>query len=188
MTKHRSRPRKKVLVAGSSGLIGTQLVAFLDTGGHDVYRLVRRKAENENEIEWYPDKGVINPGDIDGFDAVIHLGGEGIGDKRWSKREERKSSPPEQAVRPSLQRPSHSLRSPQRCSWLRAQLATMATARRGLTEESELGEGYLSDVCSAWEKSAQPAVDAGIRTIWLRTGIVLSGIGGALGKMLLASR
>ena len=54
-----------------------------------------------------------------------------------------------------------------------------------LTEDSELGSGYLSDVCSAWEKSAQPAVDAGIRTIWLRTGIVLSGIGGALGKMLL---
>ena len=88
--KHRSKPRKKVLVAGSSGLIGTQLVAFLDTGGHDVYRLVRRKAENENEIEWDPDKGVINPGDIDGFDAVIHLGGEGIGDKRWSKKRREK--------------------------------------------------------------------------------------------------
>ena len=83
-------PRKKILIAGSSGLIGTQLVAFLDTGGHDVYRLVRRKVENDFEIEWDPDNGVINASDIEGFDAVIHLGGEGIGDKRWSKKRKEK--------------------------------------------------------------------------------------------------
>ena len=69
--KYRSMPRKKILIAGSSGLIGTQLVAFLDTGGHDVYRLVRRKVENDLEIEWDPDNGVINASDIEGFDAVL---------------------------------------------------------------------------------------------------------------------
>ena len=88
--KYRSMPRKKILIAGSSGLIGTQFVAFLDTGGHDVYRLVRRKVENDLEIEWDPDNGVINASDIEGFDAVIHLGGEGIGDKRWSKKRKEK--------------------------------------------------------------------------------------------------
>ena len=73
--KYRSEPRKKILVAGSSGLIGTQLVAFLDTGGHDVYRLVRRKVKDDNEIEWDPEKGLIDSSKIEGFDAVIHLGG-----------------------------------------------------------------------------------------------------------------
>ena len=79
--------RKRILVAGSSGLIGTQLVAFLDTGGHDVWRLVRRPVkEGAKELSWAPDKGVLESSDLEGFDVVIHLGGAGIGDKRWSKK------------------------------------------------------------------------------------------------------
>ena len=86
--KYSNLDRKKILIAGSSGLIGTQLVAFLDTGGHDVWRLVRRPVkEGTKEISWMPDKGVLNPDEIEGFDVVIHLGGAGIGDKRWSKKE-----------------------------------------------------------------------------------------------------
>ena len=78
-------PRKRVLIAGSSGLIGTQLVAFFDTGGHDVWRLVRRPIkEGQKEIQWNPESGELDGDSIEGFDIVIHLGGEGIGDKRWS--------------------------------------------------------------------------------------------------------
>ena len=79
--------RKRVLISGSSGLIGTQLVAFLDTGGPDVWRLVRREIrEGQNEIRWDPANGSINSTEIEGFDIVIHLGGAGIGDKRWTKK------------------------------------------------------------------------------------------------------
>ena len=82
-----NQSRKKVLIAGSSGCIGTQLVAFLDTGGHEVWRLVRRPAkEGSQELEWYPDKGQIDASILEGFDVIIHLGGVGIGDKRWNKR------------------------------------------------------------------------------------------------------
>ena len=83
--------RKRILVAGSSGMIGTQLVAFLDTGGHEVWRLVRRvPAEGRNEIFWDPENGELDRGSIEGFDAIIHLGGEGIGDRRWNKKRKRK--------------------------------------------------------------------------------------------------
>ena len=184
--KYRSIPRKKILIAGSSGLIGTQMVAFLDTGGHDVYRLVRRKVENDFEIEWDPDNGVINASDIEGFDAVIHLGGEGIGDKRWSKKRKEKILTSRTGSTALLAKTLSQIENPPEVFMVASAVGYYGHSQEeNLTEDSELGSGYLSDVCSAWEKSAQPAVDAGIRTIWLRTGIVLSGIGGALGKMLL---
>ena len=86
-SKFGDSPRRKILVAGSSGMIGTQLVAFLDTGGHEVWRLVRRSPkEGKKELFWDPDSGKLDVGILEGFDSIIHLGGEGIGDKRWSKK------------------------------------------------------------------------------------------------------
>lgn len=183
--KYRSIPRKKILIAGSSGLIGTQLVAFLDTGGHDVYRLVRRRAEREDEIEWDPKNEIINPEEIEGFDAIIHLGGEGIGDKRWSKKRKEEILTSRTGSTAFLAKTISDLKSKPEVFMLASAVGYYGHSdRENLTEDSELGVGYLSDVCSAWEKSAQAVVDCGVRTIWLRTGIVLSGIGGALGKML----
>ena len=115
--KYRSIPRKKILIAGSSGLIGTQLVAFLDTGGHDVYRLVRRKVENDFEIEWDPDNGVINAKDIEGFDAVIHLGGEESEISVGPRREKRKYSHQEQEAPHSSPKLCLKLMILQRFSW-----------------------------------------------------------------------
>jgi uncharacterized protein (TIGR01777 family) len=185
-------PRKKILVVGSSGLIGTQLVAFLDTGNHEVWRLVRRVADsNKNEISWNPDKGEINAKELEGFDVVIHLGGVGIGDKRWSKK--RKAAIRESRVN-STELLSKTLASLED----KPDLFMMASAigyygNRGdeeLDESSTSGEdGYfLTDVCKAWENSANPAKDAGIRTVHMRTGIVISAVGGALGKMLLPAK
>ena len=185
-------PRKKILVVGSSGLIGTQLVAFLDTGNHEVWRLVRRVADsNKNEISWNPDKGEINAKELEGFDVVIHLGGVGIGDKRWSKK--RKAAIRESRVN-STELLSKTLANLEN----KPDLFMMASAigyygNRGdeeLDESSTSGEdGYfLTDVCKAWEDSANPAKDAGIRTVHMRTGIVISAVGGALGKMLLPAK
>ena len=185
-------PRKKILVVGSSGLIGTQLVAFLDTGNHEVWRLVRRAADsNKNEISWSPDKGEINAKELEGFDVVIHLGGVGIGDKRWSKK--RKA-----AIRDSRVNSTELLSKTLASLEDKPDLFMMASAigyygNRGdeeLDESSTSGEdGYfLTDVCKEWENSANPAKEAGIRTVHMRTGIVISAVGGALGKMLLPAK
>ena len=185
-------PRKKILIAGSSGLIGTQLVAFLDTGDHEVWRLVRRESDpNKNEITWNPDKGEIDSKELEGFDVVIHLGGVGIGDKRWSKK--RKA-----AIRDSRVNSTKLLSKTLANLDNKPDLFMLASAigfygNRGdeeLDESSSGGElGYfLTDVCNEWENSANSAKEGGIRTITLRTGIVISAVGGALGKMLLPAK
>jgi hypothetical protein len=183
-------PRKRILIAGSSGLIGRQLVAFLDTGGHDVWRLVRRTPkEGEKELQWKPSENQIDSKDIEDFDIIIHLGGAGIGDKRWSKKRMN-------LIRESRVNSTNLLAST--ISKLKSKPESLIVASamgwygdRGeeeLTEDSQIGQGYLPEVCDAWEKAAQPAKDAGIRTIHARTGIVLDATGGALAKMLLPAK
>ena len=180
-------PRKRILVAGSSGLIGTQLVAFLDTGGHDVWRLVRREIKDgEKEIRWDPANGEIESSTIEGFDIVIHLGGAGIGDKRWSKKRK--------ALIVDSRRTSTTLLA-ETLGKLQDKPDVFIVASaigfygdRGdeiLNEDSPQGEGFLTDTVVAWESYAQSARDAGIRVVNIRNGIVLSATGGALQRMLL---
>ena len=180
-------PRKKILVAGSSGMIGTQLVAFLDTGGHDVWRLVRRTLNpGANEIRWDPDNGDFDPNLLSGFDVIIHLGGEPIGEKRWNDKRK-------QMIRDSRVKSTKLLTDAIVSLDKKPESFILASAigrygDRGneeLTETSEIGQGFLPDVCREWESAASAAEEAGVRTIFLRTGIVLAATGGALGKMLL---
>ena len=182
--------RKKILVAGSSGLIGTQLVAFLDTGNHDVWKLVRRKADsNKKEISWNPSEGKIDSSEIEGFDIVIHLGGVGIGDKRWSKK--RKA-----AIRDSRVDSTTLLSNTLARLENKPELFMVASAigyygNRGdeiVDENTSIGDDFLTEICEKWENSADSARKAGIRTIHTRTGIVMSAVGGALGKMLLPAK
>ena len=185
--KFNSEKRKKILIAGSSGLIGTQLSAFLDTGGHDVWKLVRREIKpNSNEISWDPEKGELDAGKIEGFDAIIHLGGAGIGDKRWTKKRK--------ALIVNSRRKSTTLLSDTMSKLnKKPEVFIVASAigyygNRGdeeLTEESEPGEGFLTDTVIKWESYADSARKAGIRVVNTRNGIVLSATGGALGRMLL---
>jgi len=185
-SKFGDSPRRKILVAGSSGMIGTQLVAFLDTGGHEVWRLVRRSPkEGKKELFWDPDSGELNAEILEGFDSIIHLGGEGIGDKRWSKK--RKS-----AIRSSRVDSTTLLSEAIANMEKKPEVFIVASAigwygDRGdeeLTEESAIGEGFLPEVCSDWEGASANLPDE-VRHVYLRSGIVLSGTGGALGKMLL---
>ena len=184
-------PRKKILIAGSSGLIGRQLVAFLDTGNHEVWRLVRRApGKDAQEIQWDPKAGTIDSAALEGFDAVIHLGGAGIGDKRWSKKRM-------EFIRTSRTESTGLLARTLANLKRKPEVFMVASAigyygNRGneeLTESSKAGKGYLAETCIAWEASAQPARDAGIRTVHTRTGgIVLDATGGGLGKMLLPAK
>ena len=181
------KKRKRILVAGSSGMIGTQLVAFLDTGGHEVWRMVRREvSEGKNEVFWDPSSGELDVGILEGFDAIIHLGGEGIGDKRWSKK--RKLLIKDSRVNSTriLCDAICSMKNKPECFILASAIGWYGDrGEEELSEDSSIGEGFLPEVCQEWEAAASKVEDSGVRTVFLRSGIVLAATGGALGKMLL---
>jgi len=181
----RERPRLRVLLSGASGLIGAALTAFLDTGGHACFSLVRRAPRSEREIQWDPAAGRLDAARLERFDACVHLSGENIASGRWTAARKRR-------LRESRINST---------SLLAATLARLARppatficasaigyyGDRGdeaLTEASRPGDGFLPDVCRAWEAATTPASEVGVRVINLRTGIVLTRSGGALAAML----
>ena len=174
----------KIVISGASGLIGTQLVEQLQQHGHEVIRLVRRAA-GTGEIMWDPTSGVLSASALEGTDAVIHLSGAGIGDKRWTtsyKREILES----RTITTNLIATTIA-RMNRKPSVFLSGSAIGIYGPRGdeeLNEVSTNGTSFLADVCEQWELAAKPASDAGIRTVLLRTGIVLTTKGGALKKQL----
>jgi hypothetical protein len=174
----------KIVISGASGLIGTQLVAQLSSSGHEVVRLVRRSPK-AGEIQWNPKSGTLDAATLEGTDAVIHLSGAGIGDKRWTDGYRKEILDSRTATTALLANTMASLaRKPS--VFLSGSAIGIYGARNDeqLTEVSTHGTGFLAEVCEQWEAAAKPAVDAGIRTVYLRTGIVLSPKGGALKKLL----
>lgn len=180
-----TRPPLRIAIAGASGLIGSALVPFLTTAGHQVMRLVRRPVrDSDREIFWKPSEGKLDSDALEGFDAVIHLGGVSIA-TRWTDNAK-------QAIRDSrvdsTRLLAEALASCQRKP--RVLLCASATGFYGnhddqtLTEDTPAGSGFLPEVCQAWEAAADAARDAGIRVVHLRNGVVLSPKGGALAKML----
>lgn len=174
----------KIVVSGASGLIGTQLVAKLSSSGHEVVRLVRRSPK-AGEIQWNPKSGTLDAAALEGTDAVIHLSGAGIGDKRWTDGYRKEILDSRTATTALLATTMASL-SRKPSVFLSGSAIGIYGARNDeqLTEVSTHGTGFLAEVCEQWEAAAKPAVDAGIRTVYLRTGIVLSPKGGALKKLL----
>ncbi|MEO8499363.1 MAG: TIGR01777 family oxidoreductase [Vicinamibacteria bacterium] len=177
---------KRILITGSSGLVGRALGAFLESGGHEVHRLTRRKAANDREIEFHPDKGAAHPSEMEGFDAVIHLAGDPIAQGRWTP--EKKRLIRDSRV-PFTRRLAETLGALQRPPLvLISASATGYYGDRGdrvLREADPPGEGFLPEVCLQWEGATEPASQAGIRVVHLRTGLVLTPSGGALVPMLL---
>jgi uncharacterized protein (TIGR01777 family) len=174
----------KIIISGASGLIGKQLVEQLQQHGHDVVRLVRRAA-GTGEIMWDPKAGVLSASALEGADAVIHLSGAGIGDKRWTssyKREILES----RTITTNLIATTIANMNRKPSVFLSGSAIGIYGPRgdEQLTEVSTDGTSFLADVCKQWEDAAKPASDAGIRTVLLRTGIVLTTKGGALKKQL----
>ena len=175
----------KVLMSGSSGLIGSALRKSLQSAGEEVIRLVRSDARGADEVRWDPQAGYIDQAAIEGMDAVVHLAAESIADGRWtaSKKSRIRDTRTHgtqllcQAVAKTSKKPSV----------LVSASAVGFYGDRGdevLTESSSAGSGFLADVCREWEMATTPAAEAGIRVVTLRIGVVLSGAGGALAKML----
>ena len=173
----------RILVSGVSGPIGAALLPFLKTREYDVVRLVRGPAQGGEQISWDPAKPIA-PKSVSGFDAVIHLAGESIVG-RWTAAKKAK-------IRDSRVMGTRHLAQALAQASVKPQVFVCSSAigyygDRGeevLNEQSAPGTGFLSEVCREWEASTQPAADAGIRTVQIRTGVVLSPKGGALGKML----
>jgi uncharacterized protein len=181
-----SQPPLKIAVSGSSGLIGKSLSTFLSCAGNEVQALVRRPPHLESrEIFWDPYHQELDRTSVESLDAVIHLAGENIGAGRWTKT--RKDAIRNSRVQGTrfLCETLASLKHPPKV--LLVSSAIGFYGERGdeeLTEDSAPGQGFLSETCQEWEKASEPARQAGIRVVNVRTGIVLSTLGGALAKML----
>jgi uncharacterized protein (TIGR01777 family) len=175
-----------IAVTGSTGLVGSALVARLEGRGHLVRRLVRHEVKDaEREICWNPDTGEIDAAELNGVDAVVHLAGENIAGRRWSEDFKRRILKSRTTGTRLLAETLARLE--MKPSVLVSASATGFYGNRGdeaVDELSPSGNGFLAEVCREWEAAAEPAHDAGIRLVKLRIGPVLSPKGGALAKML----
>ena len=177
----------KIAVTGASGLIGSSLVPALRGDGHDVVRLVRGPARAQDERTWDPSARSLDPARLADVDAVVHLAGAGVADKRWTaarkavvvgSRVDGTTAVAEALAAASADGRSRVLLSSSAIGWYGD------TGDRVTDETGPSGKGFLAETCRQWEAATAPAERAGVRVAHLRTGIVLSGAGGALGKQL----
>jgi uncharacterized protein len=186
MTTATATKTLRIFVTGSSGLVGSHVVPYLEQHGHDVVRMVRspQKAAEGKSIVWKPNAARVNASDLEGADAIIHLAGENIAG-RWTQRKK-------QAIHDSRVTGTRTLAEAVAKLDRRPGVLICASAAgyfgdRGdevLTEDSETGTGFLAKVCREWEAACEPARQAGVRIVNLRFGLVLSTRGGALKTML----
>ncbi|HIG54846.1 MAG TPA: TIGR01777 family protein [Candidatus Latescibacteria bacterium] len=179
----------KVLVAGSSGLIGSALCARLVEEGHEVVRLVRREVHREDEVRWDPEAGLLEADELVGVEAVVHLGGRSIAAGRWTAKIKDELMWSRVRTSELLAARLAELSKPPKV--LLCASAIGIYGNRGaeeLHEESGPGAGFLADLGQAWEGASVAASAVGIRVVHARFGIVLSRRGGALAKMLLPFR
>jgi len=174
-------PPQRIAVTGASGLIGTALVGYLKSQGHTVQRLVRRPAVSSEEITWDPIAGTVDMEALAGVDAVIHLAGAGVSDKRWTKKYKSEILNSRLLGTTTISKA---------VAVVKPQVFISASAigwygesgNRAVVESDRVGDDFLAAVCREWESAADLAGD--VRTVKLRTGLVLDPTGGALGKML----
>lgn len=172
---------QRIAITGASGLIGTALVGHLKSEGHTVQRFVRRPVVAPDEIQWDPKTGYVDIEALRGVDAVIHLAGVGVGDKRWSKKYKAEILNSRLLGTTAI---AHAV------SEVKPQVFISASAigwygesgNRAVVESDRVGDDFLAAVCREWEAAADLA--QGVRTVKIRTGLVLDPTGGALGKML----
>lgn len=173
---------KHILIAGGSGMIGRQVAALFSTAGHFVRLLVRETPKFEYEVHWNPDLGILNPRDLAWADAVVHLGGRPIAtrftkhakDEIWSSRiDSTRLLVETMRELPEAKRPSVFV-----CASAVGYYG--AKADEPVDESGPAGEGFLAEVCQKWEETAAGVEDAGIRRVSIRTGVVLSTLGGLL--------
>jgi uncharacterized protein (TIGR01777 family) len=178
-----------VAVSGSHGFVGSALVSALARAGHRVVRLIRGRPVGEDELGWDPDAGTIDAEGLEGIDAVVHLAGAGIGDKRWTEARKRLILESRTKGTGLLARTLAALAHPP--SVLVSASAIGYYGDRGdepLDERSGPGTDFVAGVCVQWEAATAPAAEAGVRVATTRSGLILGRDGGVFPRMLLPFR
>ncbi len=171
----------RVAVTGSSGLIGSALVGQLKEQGHFVQRLVRRKPTTSDEIQWDPIAGTVDMDALDGVDAIIHLAGAGVGAKRWTSKY-RATILNSRLLGTTTMANAAAAVKPKVFISASAIGFYGETGNRAVVETDRGGDDFLAAVCREWEGAADLA--GNVRTVKIRTGLLLDPTGGALGRML----
>jgi uncharacterized protein len=172
---------QRIAITGASGLIGTALVGHLKSEGHTVQRFVRRPVVAPDEIQWDPMTGYVDIEALRGVDAIIHLAGVGVGDKRWSKKYKAEILNSRLLGTTAIANAVNQVK-PQVFISASAIGWYGESGNRAVIESDRAGDDFLAAVCREWEGAADLA--SGTRVVKIRTGLVLDPTGGALGKML----
>ena len=172
---------QRIAITGASGLIGSALVGHLKSEGHTVQRLVRRTPVSPDEVQWDPKSGYVDLEALRGVDAIIHLAGAGVGDKRWNKKYKAEILNSRLMGTTTIANAVTELQpdvfiSASAIGWYGE------SGNRAVVESDKCGDDFLAAVCREWEAAADLAQNT--RTVKIRTGLVLDPTGGALGKML----
>ncbi|MFB8243774.1 TIGR01777 family oxidoreductase [Streptomyces sp. NPDC055952] len=178
--------RSRIAVAGASGLIGGALVRSLASDGHEVVRLVRREPRGADEVRWDPEGGRVDEAGLAGCDAVVNLAGAGVGDRRWTDAYKQRIRDSRVNGTAALARAVAALDDADRPRVFVNGSAIGyygETGDRAVDESAPAGSGFLPEVCVEWEGAAAPAQEAGVRTAFTRTGLVVSREGGAWGRL-----
>ncbi|WP_405980985.1 TIGR01777 family oxidoreductase [Streptomyces sp. NBC_00158] len=174
----------RIAITGASGLIGKALVRSLRADGHDTVRFVRRDPAAEGEARWDPRSGYVDPGGLRGCDAVVHLAGAGVGDHRWTDAYKKEIRDSRVLGTGALARAVAAMDEPPGVFVCGSAVGYYGdTGERAVDETAPAGSGFLPSVCVEWEAAAAPAREAGIRTVFARTGLVVAAGGGAWGRM-----
>jgi uncharacterized protein len=177
----------KIIVSGASGMLGTALRRALDARGVQILQLLRRPPAAEGQLQWDPnsEQPVSDPASLEGSTAAIHLSGAGVGEHRWTKKYQSEMAASRVDSTRRLATTLASLRKPPRCFLVASAVGIYGDRGNELLQEtSSTGSGFLAGLCQQWEAAAYPAVEAGIRVVHLRFGVVLGPSGGALAQML----
>lgn len=175
----------KIVITGSSGLIGSALVRDCEKKNFEVVKLVRRAPKQENESQWDPAKGIVDLNVLEKATAIVHLAGAGVGDRRWSKKYKKLILDSRVNSTETLANAIVNLKTPPSVFVSGSAIGFYGdTADVAVDENANLGEGFLSDVVFNWEYAAQRVRSNNIRVVHPRTGLVMSKRGGLLKKIL----
>ncbi|MBB5118631.1 epimerase [Streptomyces eurocidicus] len=174
----------RIALTGSTGLIGTALTRDLEKDGHDIVRLVRRPPRAPGEVAWDPRRQWVDTAGLAGCEAVVHLAGAGVGDHRWTTTYKKEIRDSRVLGTAALAEALASLDTPPRVLVSGSAVGIYGETGDRVTDEgAPPGTGFLADVCQEWEEAAAPAAEAGVRTVFARTGLVVARSGGAWGKL-----
>ncbi|ELS52680.1 putative NAD dependent epimerase/dehydratase [Streptomyces viridochromogenes Tue57] len=171
-------------MAGSSGLIGSALARSLVADGHEVVRLVRRTPRAADELQWDPERKYVDAAGLAGCDVVVNLAGANVGSRRWTEAYKARLRRGRVLGTAALAEAMAALDTPPRVFVNGSAIGYYGdTGERAVDESAPPGEGFLPSLVKEWEDAAAPAQEAGVRTVFPRTGLVVARHGGAWGRL-----